>query len=217
MDINIPYTYVHLSNQGTYLISVFAQTNPLSLLQLTDVPLGWAETVRKVVLQEGDIGSKEIDYWAEVSNARELEINVPLETTKGEGTWKTNTARLFTVDQESIAVERPTYKTHLPHLYLMSEKSKTIYTIYIAIQTRNGFTYGTPVIDTSDSKVRTITINERTAVGLGAEKWHWKSVPTTQLFDFTRVIVKDSMGAEKAKGTIRHSAADNKPFDLDDL
>ncbi|MEY3445010.1 MAG: hypothetical protein RLZZ519_3291, partial [Bacteroidota bacterium] len=147
MEINIPYTYLHLSNLGTYMISVFAETNPGKYLDIKDVPLGLGQNVRKVELFEGEIGSRNIDLWAQVSNVDKLEINVPLVTKKGVGPWKTNTARLFAEDQENIAVPKPDSKVHLPHLYLISEKFQTTFTLYIAIQTRNGYTYEILSID----------------------------------------------------------------------
>lgn len=217
-NLNYPYSYLHSLGGKQYALSVILKDtirySPKNDLAKTDNGIRW------IAFDEtnGAGTTLEPHYDFSMSN-NEMVIVTTLALGKENErpTWQNNCC-IYAVDAATTPSGWPTTTTYLPHVYLTKDTNNhTKCTIHIAVPAMGkGFLIENPLSDAVGER-QVIRVFEQTTGFAGAV---WESGPR----EFTRpmsveyitveVYSSDNRQVPKAKGTIRHSAADNKPFPL---
>ena len=216
MNTNYPYSYLHNNDNGGFVLSVVVQDIQYAEEQ------GIRSSANDVRWIHFDATQSPSDRLAPKSYALEKikksTIEVSTLPLNGHPIVDKNRATLHSIDFP-FKSKFPNSLDFLPHIYLvkfLKEQFPNQYKLFIAVP-HSGSDFDLEIGNADPAKrTRTIKVVKNDNIALPGI---WTR--NTELFaedgaEIIEVIVTDTRRSEVGKGTVRHSAADNKPFDIID-
>jgi hypothetical protein len=221
MKPNIPYLYVRKLNATQFQTSIFAEPEPGLAYEITELPFTDTDAVKRILVKEiNGAGNAFAPFYSHSSTIAMHSVEVKIITLNGNGTWKNNISNNACNDQTTKAGDIPVDKRYLPHGYLIKDSAQAAapFKLFLLVPHAAGFNYVWNTIPVKVGDRHVFTVQEVATAGAPAANWEVESNQfPKEGCNFVDIIVLDTNRAEKGKGTIRHSVADNKPFDLDEL
>lgn len=213
MNTNFPYTYLRKISSDEYQLSVLIQPSSKKTYLVNEDGLGDANETERLLLLTENTGADTLfdrEFKVEEVNAGG-EIVVCQIAFQNE--TDLNTCQLFFEDYQDTN-SLPLDKRYYPHLYLQRKAADQTFQLFGAIRHAEDFSYNV-TWDSGDTplnrRLRVQEINKSGNAGVFAlDSGVYNGVYPNGTIE---VIVYGTDNREKAKGKVRHSVADPKPFD----
>ncbi len=216
---NYPYSYLQKVSPTDYKLSVIIHPN-LKYLEPENYLGDTSNHTRQLAFEESAGVPLLIEKTFLIPIANDTTVQVAILPQNGIPPWAKNTCSLLASDHLEVRLF-PESNAYLPHLYFIKEiKPLTRFRLYVVIRALDNKTFDEPTAGTivRGTKIRRINIFERDFNGSKSFLWSPANAIEIPFDDAETVeVVVNRQDGKVSKGTIRHSAADNKPYDLDDL
>ena len=218
-NVNYPYSYLHNVGNGIFQLLVIVASEPR--YKISPITYNLKDSIWCIAFDEVQPGSGVLPepYYSIRMNVNDsVQITtLPIGSSESR-TSAQNACKIHTGDSPTSGGQFPQDKKYLPHLYATRKtENLTICSMYVAIHTsnRNPFKIEKPI---EEGINRIINITEQSTgdwnKSIWTEKWLDYDIPLNEGSTIVQVFDNKNSAVPVAKGTIRHSAADNKPFDL---
>lgn len=207
-NTNYPYSYIHKEESGKYLLSILIDS--VSKYEIVnDLNRDLSQTVRQIMFKK--LSSNGIVATPPYPITYQKRGTYAMVLTYENGEQRKTQLELDTASD--WATDFKENILYIPHIYLVHYISDGAfdYQLFVKIPA-NG--YGFSVTKSDDSS--SFTFEENTACSFQEKYWSYESSRFRNGAGAQQIIIEvyDQNLTPKGKGTIRHSAADNKPFDL---
>jgi hypothetical protein len=218
MNDNYPHSYLHNLGNKKYALSVIIdKTIRYTIYDELSKPNNGIHWIAFDQKEPAPSDRVESVYEFFMEDKEEVYVTTcPILAPEQSRTVEQNLCRIHEDDTPNTPLP-PGDHSYLPHLYLTRQNSaQTECQLFIAIPA-SGFTFKIENGRTSGDR-HTIAVKELAGQPFTNAIWKDKTKVFTipMSVEFVTVEVFDTVNSllPRAKGTIRHSAADNKPFDL---
>ncbi len=215
-----PYAYLHRLTDNDFELSIIVDS---PFVDITN-DLG-KQSLRTLTLQvKGEATGQQVDPYYPIKDA--LGDTIEFKASPLGGT--TNDVRTTSYHPSDFTWKKsdlPTNKVYLPHLYFVQHQKlspKKPYKLYVAVHHARERSYNITTKDVDINKLRHILIEEVedisiTSAGIKYLESNYFALEGAKDAVLVSVMSKDDSVNAKGKGTVRHSSAEIKPFDLDHL
>lgn len=217
MDVIFPYVYLQKTTYNDYELSVIVDTSYCFKISENLQ----SSSIRALFYEQWDgPPCNSVEPYYRISDANGDTIEFSTFPKGGDQIKDVRTTSLVASDLGLLWKQRFDSKRHLPHVYLVKHTKispEKPYKLYIAIHHARNRSYQIMSQDLNDKNIREIEIKEIESPTTSAGIWHEETCYFAQggAKENISIIVKEmQFGRVKGEGTVRHSSADIKPFDL---